>query len=241
MGLNHLILTSYLEGRELNIMKAPNLAMSLTFSANSNVTDSAAAGTALAAGFKTNNGMIGVLPDGTPIPSIADFAAQNGVKTGIIATSRITHATPAAFYGHVNSRSDENTLAEQLVNSQITVAFGGGWRHFVPTGGKRKDGKDLIAVAKENGFDYITTKTEMLNYDGNRVLGLFAYSHLKAASERTGEEPMLPEMVSKALEILSKDNEPFFSSWLKAHKSTGKLMVTMSLVFGKKLLNLTTQ
>ncbi len=210
MGLNHLILSSYLESRELNIMKAPNLAMTMTFSANSNVTDSAAAGTALAAGYKTNNGMIGMLPDGTVISNIAEIAAEKGIKTGIVVTCRVTHATPAAFYGHVTSRKDENTLAEQLVNSPLTVAFGGGWRHFVPTGGKRKDGKDLIAVAKENGFDYITTKTEMLNYDGDRVLGLFAYSHLKAVSERSGEEPMLPEMVSKALDILSKDGEPFF-------------------------------
>lgn len=210
MGINHVLLTSYLEGRELYMLQAPYTGFVLTFSANSNVPDSAAAGTALACGYKTNNGMIGMLPDGKVVTNIAEIAAQYGIKTGIVATCRITHATPAAFYGHVSSRRDENTLAEQLVDSYLTVAFGGGWRHFVPTGGKRKDGKDLIAIAKANGFDYITTKTELLNYDGDRVLGLFSYSHLKAASERTGEEPMLPEMVEKALEILSKDDSPFF-------------------------------
>ena len=210
MGINHLILTQYLEGKPLTILKAPYTGFVLTYSANSNVTDSAAAGTALACGFKTNNGSIGILPDGTTVPSIAEIAAMNGIKTGIVVTCRVTHATPASFYGHVLSRSDENTLAEQLVESPLDVVFGGGWRHFIPEGGKRKDNKDLIAAAKDNGFDYITTREEMLSYSGDRVLGLFASSHLSPASERSGSQPMLDEMVAKALEILSKDGKPFF-------------------------------
>ncbi|NUU99755.1 alkaline phosphatase [Marinitoga sp. 1154] len=209
MGLNQVMLASYLEGRLINFLKTQNLGLVTTFSANSNVTDSAAAGTALFSGFKTNNGMIGMLPDGTIVPSIAEIAAKKGVKVGVISTSRITHATPGAVYGHVTTRKDENTLAEQLVNSPITLAFGGGWRHFVANGGKRKDGKDLIKIAKEKGFDYITTKEELLNYDGNKVLGLFNYSHLPAASDRV-KEPMLADMTKKALEILSKDGNPFF-------------------------------
>ncbi|SHE91054.1 alkaline phosphatase [Marinitoga hydrogenitolerans DSM 16785] len=209
MGINQAMLASYLEGRLMNFMKTQNIGIVTTFSANSNVTDSAAAGTALFSGFKTNNGMIGMLPDGTVVPTIAEIAAKNGVKIGVISTSRITHATPGAVYGHVESRGDENTLAEQLVNSPITVAFGGGWRHFIPTGGKRKDGKDLIKLAKEKGFDYINTKEELLNYTGEKVLGLFNYSHLPAASDRVNE-PMLADMTKKALEVLSKDNDPFF-------------------------------
>lgn len=209
MGINHALLASYLEGRILNFLKTQNIGIITTHSANSNVTDSAAAGTALFTGFKTNNGMIGMLPDGTIVPTIAEIAAKQGVKIGIISTSRITHATPGAVFGHVESRDDENTLAEQLVNSPITVAFGGGWRHFVATGGKRKDGKDLIKLAKEKGFDYITTKEELLNYKGNKVIGLFNSSHLPAASDRI-KEPMLAEMTKKALEILSKDGKPFF-------------------------------
>ncbi|MDK2838992.1 MAG: alkaline phosphatase [Thermosipho sp. (in: thermotogales)] len=209
MGINHVMLASYLEGRLLEFMKTQNIALVTTHSANSNVTDSAAAGTALFTGFKTNNGMINILPDGTTVPTIAEIAAKYGVKIGIIATSRITHATPGAVYGHVNSRNDENTLAEQLVNSPITVAFGGGWRHFVATGGKRTDGKDLIKLAKEKGFDYITTKEELLNYNGKKVIGLFNSSHLPAYTDRVNE-PTLSEMTKKALEILSKDNSPFF-------------------------------
>nr|WP_206076071.1 alkaline phosphatase [Marinitoga lauensis] len=126
MGINQALLASYIEGRILNFLRTQNIGIVTNYSANSNVTDSAAAGTALFSGFKTNNGMIGMLPDGTIVPTIAEIAAKQGVKIGIISTSRITHATPGAVYGHVKSRKDENTLAEQLVNSPITVAFGGG-------------------------------------------------------------------------------------------------------------------
>ncbi|MGC9384067.1 MAG: alkaline phosphatase [Kosmotogaceae bacterium] len=210
MGINQVLLTSFIEGRDLYMMKAPYFGSAVTYSANSNVTDSAAAGTALAVGFKTNNGMIGMLPDGTIVPNIAEIAAKNGVRTGIVATCRVTHATPASFYGHVENRGYENDLAEQLVNSPLDVVLGGGWRHFVPTGGKRNDGKDLIALAKSKGFDYVTKKSELMNYEGDRLLGLFASSHLDAVTERSGEQPLLPEMTEKALEVLSKDDEPFF-------------------------------
>jgi len=208
MGSNQILLTSYLEGRELYMMQMPYTGYAITYSADSNVTDSAAAGTALASGYKTNNGFIGMLPNGEVVPSIAEVLAEQGYKTGVIATSRITHATPASFYGHVLSRNEEDKLAEQLVNSNLTVALGGGWRNFDPT--RRADRKDLISVAKENGFDYITTKQELMDYSGEKVLGLFASSHMNSVTERTPAEPLLPEMTAKAIEILSKDDTPFF-------------------------------
>ena len=208
MGANQMLLTSYLEGRELYMMQMPYTGYAITYSADSNVTDSAAAGTALASGYKTDNGFIGVLPNGEVVPTIAEVLAEQGYKTGVIATSRITHATPAAYYGHSNDRDAEQVLAEQLVNSNLTVALGGGWNYFDPT--RRADRKDLISVAKGNGFDYITTKQELMAYSGEKVLGLFASSHMNSVTERTPAEPLLPEMTAKAIEILSKDDAPFF-------------------------------
>jgi len=208
MGANQMLLSSYLEGRELYMMQMPYTGYAITYSANSNVTDSAAAGTALASGYKTDNGFIGMLPEGEVVPTIAEVLAEQGYKTGVVATSRITHATPAAYYGHVLDRDEEDKLAEQLVNSNLTIALGGGWRHFDPT--QRADGKDLISVAKENGFDYITTKQELMAYSGDKVIGLFSSSHMNSTTERTPSEPLLPEMTAKALEILSKDGSPFF-------------------------------
>lgn len=213
MGFNHVYLASLLEGKPLNMMKAQHVGIVKTFSANTWVTDSAAAGTALATGFKTNNGMIGMLPNGERVPSIAEVLKSYGVKVGIVVTCRITHATPAAFYGHVPDRDMENELAEQLIESDFDVIMGGGLRHFLPAsmkGSRRKDEKDLIALAKERGYTVITKKGELAQIQSGKVLALFALSHLAPASERTGEQPMLYEMVEKALELLSKDGEPFF-------------------------------
>ncbi|MBT1248424.1 MULTISPECIES: alkaline phosphatase [unclassified Thermosipho (in: thermotogales)] len=198
MGINHLVLASLLEGKTLNIMKSPFVGYVTTYSANSLVTDSAAAGTALATGFKTNNGMIGMLPDGTIVPTIFEIVSKYGMKTGIVVTCRVTHATPGAFYGHVKTRKDEKTLANQLLNSKLDVVMGGGWKYF--------DEK----IVSEKGFDYIKSKSELANYTGDKLLALFSDSHLNAASERTDEQPMLYEMVEKALCLLSKDEKPFF-------------------------------
>ncbi|MCS7175563.1 alkaline phosphatase [Pseudothermotoga sp.] len=213
MGFNHVYLASILEGRPLNMMKTQYVGIVRTFSANTWVTDSAAAGTALASGFKTKNGMIGMLPNGEPVPSIAEVLKSYGVKVGIVVTCRITHATPAAFYGHVPDRDMENELAEQLIKSDFDVIMGGGLRHFIPAsvkGSSRKDEKDLLALAKERGYTLVTKKSELAQITSGKVLALFASSHLAPASERTGEQPMLYEMVQKALELLSKDGEPFF-------------------------------
>lgn len=214
MGFNHLYLASLLEGKTLNIMKTPYTGIVKTFSANTWVTDSAAAGTALATGFKTNNGMIGMLPNQESVPTIIEIAKAYGMRTGIVVTCRITHATPASFYGHVPDRDMENELAEQLItNATVDIIMGGGYRNFLPMsvkGSSRKDEKDLIALAKEKGYAYVTKKSELANIDSDKVLALFSSSHMAAASDRSGEQPMLYEMVEKALELLSKDGEPFF-------------------------------
>lgn len=213
MGFNHVYLASILEGRPLSMMKTQYVGIVKTFSANTWVTDSAAAGTAMATGFKTNNGMIGMLPNKERVPSIAEVLKSYGVKIGIVVTCRVTHATPAAFYGHVPDRDMENELAEQLVESGFDVIMGGGLRHFIPAsvrGSSRKDEKDLVALAKEKGYTLITKKSELEQFSSGKLLALFASSHLAPASERTGEQPMLYEMVEKALELLSKDGEPFF-------------------------------
>jgi len=127
MGLSQAYAVSMIEGRPLSFMKTPYGGFVKTHSANSWVTDSAAAGTALASGFKTNNGMINILPDGTVVPTIFEIAKAYGVKTGIVVTCRVTHATPAAFYAHVKSRNEENEIARQLVESEtVDLIMGGG-------------------------------------------------------------------------------------------------------------------
>jgi len=204
MGLAHVTLTSYFVGKPLEMMKMSYSGLAYTYSANSFVTDSAAAGTALATGYKTFNGMLGMTPDGKPVMTLFEAAKKVGKATGVITTTRVTHATPAAFYAHVKDRDEEKEIARQLVvGTTIDVAFGGGMKHF---------SEELLEKAKANGFTVVTTREELLNLDPSavkRVLGIFARSHLSYYVD--GEDrPSLAEMTGKAIEILSKNEEGFF-------------------------------
>lgn len=204
MGLAHVTLTSYFVGKPLEMMKMSYSGLAYTYSANSFVTDSAAAGTALATGYKTFNGMLGMTPDGKPVMTLFEAAKKVGKATGVVTTTRVTHATPAAFYAHVKDRDEEKEIARQLVvGTTIDVAFGGGMKHF---------SEELLEKAKANGFTVVTTREELLNLDPSavkRVLGIFARSHLSYYVD--GEDrPSLAEMTRKAIEILSKNEEGFF-------------------------------
>jgi len=204
MGLAHVTLTSYFVGKPLEMMKMSYSGLAYTYSANSFVTDSAAAGTALATGYKTFNGMLGMTPDGKPVMTLFEAAKKVGKATGVVTTTRVTHATPAAFYAHVKDRDEEKEIARQLVvGTTIDVAFGGGMKHF---------SEELLEKAKANGFTVVTTREELLNLDLSavkRVLGIFARSHLSYYVD--GEDrPSLAEMTRKAIEILSKNEEGFF-------------------------------
>jgi alkaline phosphatase len=212
MSFNQLLLASILEGRVLTTMTLPYTGITTTYSADSWVTDSAPAGTALFGGYKTLNRAIGVLPNGTPMPSIFEIAKRTGYNVGLAVTCRVTHATPASVYGHVTNRDDEVTLAKQLAESgTVDVIFGGGWDMFVPTaqGGRRTDGLNLIELMKSKGYEYITTVEQLSTVQSSKVLGLFAKGHLDPFSSRPSSQPTLDVMTKKAIELLSKDGKPF--------------------------------
>lgn len=127
MGMNHVELLRLEQNRdELIFDKASGKGKITTFSANNKITDSAAAGTALACGQKTNNAMIGITPDGTPLASLLKLSKSYGWKTGIIVTCYLTHATPAAFYANSQSRDYDEVITRQLLKADIDVLVGGG-------------------------------------------------------------------------------------------------------------------
>ena len=193
----------------LHMERMPVTGFQDTYSADNLVTDSAASGTALASGFKTNNGMISITPDGKKVMSILEACRNNGKSTGLVATSRITHATPAAFAAHVKSRSNEAAIAEQLIKSRVNVIFGGGRDYFMPrsmTGSVRGDDLDLLTTAKEAGYLVVTDKTSMEKSDHSYMLGLFQLQAMTTHSP----EPSLAEMSAKAIQLLSKNSEGFF-------------------------------
>ncbi len=183
--------------------------------ANGPITDSAPAGTALSSGYKTNPGVVGLNTEGIPQATILETAELNGLATGIIATSEITHATPAAFSAHVESRQDYNSIMKQQLYKDMEVILGGGSLFFESTGGgKRNDGKDLTEDIKALGYDYVTTKSEMNESNSDKLWGLFAEKDLAYDFDRLAEgdeeQPSLAEMTEKAIEVLEKDEEGFF-------------------------------
>ena len=166
MGLTHVSMMMLEEGyRPTSFDRSQNVALITTYSANNRVTDSAAAGTALASGRKTNNGMLGMTPDGETFESMMEKAMDEGWKAGLVVTVYLQHATPAAFYAHVPSRNDLDEISEQFVESGVDVAFGGG-RKFLAA--DRGDGKTLIDELKAKDYRVVYDLQEA---DRGPVLG----------------------------------------------------------------------
>ncbi|MCT2344523.1 alkaline phosphatase [Bacillales bacterium AN1005] len=197
-----------------------------TYSAESAVTDSAPAGTAMATGNKSNDKLVGVLPEKIaspgvdssladdplkPVANVLEGAKLEGKATGIIATSEIQHATPAAFSSHVTHRTDYDSIAEQQVYQNIDVVLGGGKNSLEAK--NRKDGENLVDVIEEKGYDIIETRDELLKSKSNKLWGTFAPAALAYDMDRSqtnSEEPTLAEMTKKGISTLSKDKDGFF-------------------------------
>jgi alkaline phosphatase len=174
-----------------------------TRSSDNFVTDSAAAGTALAAGIRTYNGAISLDDDRQPVGTVLEAAKARGMRTGLVTTTRITHATPAVFAAHVPARSMEEEIAAQMLATGPDVMLGGGIEFFRPRpDGRRTDDRDLLAEARTAGYTVLTEGRELAAAQG-RVLGLFSTSHLAYEVDRPGTgQPSLAEMTEKALALL---------------------------------------
>ena len=199
MGLAHLTMLE-IEGRfaPTSFDRAGNIALISTYSANNRVTDSAASGTALASGCKTNNQMLGMLPDSTAAISIMTKAEAEGYATGIVVTSSLLHATPGAFYAHVGKRSDEKNIAENLIECGFDVLIGGG-RGVLS--GESKSGKSFVDVLKANGYTVVDSLAAAGGVTEGRLAAICSDNHMPSMLEGRGD--YLPQAVGKALEVLS--------------------------------------
>lgn len=157
-----------------------------TYCANSIITDSAPAASAFATGYKTDDAFISVLPDSTTIPgvpvisedlyfkpvaTVLEGAKLEGKAVGLVVTSIVQHATPAAYSAHLEDRRNYNELAEQQVYLGMDVVFGGGRNYLLPIaeGGLRTDGENLINVLQSEGYEVIGGRDELLNIDSDTV------------------------------------------------------------------------
>lgn len=197
-----------------------------TQSADNLVTDSAAAGTALATGFKTNNYMLGVNPDEEPVGSILEAAKIAGLKTGLVVTSVINHATPAAFSSHTLDRDGYPIIAAQQVgyshplNQSVDILLGGGACYFKPSSDPdscREDEIDLLAHADALGYHITEDRSGFETLEAGKgdvklpILGLYnTNTHLAYEIDRQQQpeetrEPSLTEMTEVALNALSRE------------------------------------
>ncbi|MBN1397094.1 MAG: alkaline phosphatase, partial [Bacteroidetes bacterium] len=196
-------------GGKLDMEKMPVTGLVRTHSANRLITCSAASGTALSTGYKTNNGLIAIDPAGNKLKTILEACKEREMSTGLVVTSPITNATPAAFAAHVKSRDDEITIASQLLENKVNVLLGGGRAFFIPQSernSEREDDINLINKAKEIGYSYVQAKEELAAVKGNFILGLFQLNELTTKPP----EPSLAEMTQKAIELLNRDSGGFF-------------------------------
>jgi alkaline phosphatase len=203
MGLYHQYAAYTANKGSIAIERCHSVGLVKTHAANGYITDSAAAGTAIACGEKTDNGMVGVLPDGTHVKSMLEYAADNDLATGIVVTCELTHATPAVFVAHVGKRSEGENIALAFARSKINVAIGGGRKFFE----KREDDKNLTDSMRTKGFSVAYTMEEVNTTQEGNLLGLLAEVALKRYPAR-GE--MLPEATAAAISILNRNEKGFF-------------------------------
>lgn len=202
MGVNQVYAGLTANRGVLHLEQCQFVGFSKTYSANSYITDSAAGGTAIACGVKTDNGAIGVDTDGNPVKSILEYAAENGLSTGVVASCAVTHATPASFVAHQPSRKMEEEIAADFVNSGITLFIGGGKKYF----DARSDNQNLLDTLKAKGFQVALTLDDVKKVTTGRLAGLVADEHPAPYPER-GE--FLPESVEAAINLLKNDDKGF--------------------------------
>ena len=192
-GLNQITASRLAIGgpdHKLSIDQLPHQGISLTHSFDDIYTDSAAAATAWATGFKTKNKYLSINAEKKKLKTILEMLDSKGYLSGIVATSSVTHATPAAFYSHIDSSYKEIEIANQLVNSSVNISLGGGQEFF-----------DLDELKKTH---HLLTNKESLKKNfitSKRIIGLFD----KDGIVRSPDKPSQREMTDFALEQLKNN------------------------------------
>lgn len=189
---------------EMTFSQFPYIGVVDTHSASNDITDSAAGGTALASDHKTKNAMIGMNPDTVPVMTVFDALGELGKETGIVVTSYVTHATPAAFYAEVPHRKQYEEIALQMAeNPYLNLIIGGGMRYF----NERTDSLNLVErMENELGWKVYDTLAD-IDVTCKKYAVMADKNHMPHAAER-GD--FLPRAVKTALKTLDSAENGFF-------------------------------
>jgi len=214
------------ETKTLTMNTFPIHAMQISHASNSMITDSAAAGTALACGQKTKNGVIAKSADlKQDYPSIAELAKSKGMKVGIVSSVSLDHATPASFYAHQNSRSKYEQIAFELLNKNFDYFAGGGFKVNTWKSSKYKNLSNqqryeiIQQTAVDNGFKYIDSRKDFDQVQSGRVIAINPFLDSSNAlpytinTQNTGEANLkydrtisLAEFTQKGIDLLENPN-----------------------------------
>jgi alkaline phosphatase len=183
-----------------------------TASANSLVTDSAAASSSWGGGQRVNNGSINVSTEGKEITPIAALLRKKGVRIGLVTTATITHATPAGFASSVSKRGNEDDIAIQYLD-RVDLLLGGGSGHF--SAKHRGDRRDLAGDFAKAGYGIVNHRDSLLAAKDEKLLGTFARGHLPFSIDRdqnpamAAAVPTLTEMAQAAVTRFLSSDKPF--------------------------------
>ncbi len=204
MGFNTVAATKKIRNTEVSMETMPVVSQSKTRSASDKVTDSAAGGTALATGTRTFNKGIGVyffVPDANnyAVPkNLCELAIENGKAAGVVTTDKTSGATPSAFSAHEEKRNQEEDISIDQMTSDLNLIWGAASESVTES------------FCEENGFDYITTATEMNNLEaGSRSFAQFDFGAF-ANVTNDNDTPYIADMTTKAIELLNADEDGFF-------------------------------
>lgn len=199
MGLTQITAGMIANDNKLELERFPFVGLIKTSSSDDLITDSAAGATAFSTGEKTYNGAIGVDANKNPKETILEIAAENSLKTGLVATSSITHATPASFFAHQPSRSMDEAIAMDMVSAPVDFFFAGGKDFFE----NRKDGLNLLDSLKNKGFE-IFDAVSAASVDGEtKIAGFIAPK--QPESKLDGRDDFLREASEKAINYLENE------------------------------------
>lgn len=193
--------------QQLRFTQFPSTAFVTTFSASNGVTDSAASGTALATGNKTNNGHLGVTPDGTPVYSVAKAAQEAGYAVGISTTVPINHATPGAFYAHQKSRNNYPQIAREMLTAGYDFYAGG---DPICNDSERTR---LYQDAKAQGYAIARGYTDYKSKSNAQKMMLYqkeVATQLPYTIDRTADDLTLAQITEAGIDFLSKKSKKGF-------------------------------
>ena len=204
MGVTQVYAGLTANGGHLNLEECTYIGFQKTYSASSYTTDSGASATAIATGKKTRNGAIAVDTSGQRLKTILEMAEDAGQSTGLVATSTITHATPASFVAHNPDRGEYEEIAMDFVGAGLEVIIGGGRNHF----NRREDNQDLIESLRQDGYQ-VTERIEQVDAQHAGPIAVFTDSMAMPPALR-GRGDLLPRATELAIGRLAENEKGFF-------------------------------